>query len=214
MKWYALLGLALAPGVFAFSGGLVFSGGAEVTDEMRGAFIENFEPSQMNTTPGDAMMLRILVEASGAKRGVEVGASTGYNAINMGVAFKRTGGHLYTLEIDSERMQECRVNLKKAGLEDVVTCIEGDALKTLGALEGGIDFLFLNALKQDYLKYLKLVEDKLTPGAVVVADNVVKSARSMGDYLEYVQTSPDYDTVIILASEEREDGMAISYKIR
>lgn len=75
-------------------------------------------------------------------------------------------------------------------------------------------FLFIDAVKQDYFKYFKLIESKLAPGAVVVADNVIQSARAMKDYLDYVQTSPDYDTVIIRSSMEKNDGMSISYKIR
>ena len=84
----------------------------------------------------------------------------------------------------------------------------------LPALEGVFDFVFIDAVKSDYFKYLKLIEPKLKPGAVVVADNVIRSERPMKDYLDYVQTSPDYDTVIIRASMEKHDGMAISYKIR
>jgi len=132
----------------------------------------------------------------------------------MGIAFERTGGHLYTHEIDPERVRECRENLAKVGLGNTVTCIEGDALKTLPELEGEYDFVFIDALKGDYLKYLKILEPKLKAGAVVVSDNVIRSANAMQDFLEYIQNSPDYDTVIIRASMEKNDGMAISYKIR
>jgi hypothetical protein len=94
------------------------------------------------------------------------------------------------------------------------SCVEGDALKTLGNVEGPIDFVFIDALKRDYFKYLKILEPKLKPGAIVVADNVIVSAREMKDYLDYVQNSPNYDTVIIRASLEKKDGMSISYKIK
>jgi predicted O-methyltransferase YrrM len=182
--------------------------------EFRNEFIRNFHRTGLNTTPGDAMMLRILVESSGARRGIEVGSSTGFGAINMGIAFERTGGHLYTLEIDPRSAEVCRDNLQKVGLENTVTCIQGDALKTLPALEGEFDFIFIDALKRDYLKYLKLVEAELRPGSVIVADNVIQSARAMRDFLDYIQNSPDYDTVIIRASMEKNDGMSVSYKIR
>lgn len=182
--------------------------------EFREQFVKNFRRSWLNTAIEDAMMLRILVEISGAKRGIEVGSATGFGAVNMGIAFERTGGHLYTLEIDPDMVKVCRENLEKVGLEKVVTCIEGDALKTLPELEGQFDFVFLDALKQDYLKYLKLIEPKLKDGAVVVGDNVIRSADAMRDFLDYIQTSPDYDTVIIRASMEKKDGMSISYKIK
>src|ERR1019366_394508 len=96
----------------------------------------------------DAMMLRILIESRGAKRGVEVGGNVGYGAINMGIGFERTAGRLYSLEIDP-----------------------------------GIDFVFIDALKPDYLKYFRSLEPKLVRGATVVADNVIVSARQMSDFL-------------------------------
>jgi predicted O-methyltransferase YrrM len=187
---------------------------ARPSPQARAEFIKSFQRIPLNTTPEDAMMLRVLVESMRAKRGVEVGSATGFGAINMGIAFERTGGHLLTLEIDPDMVQRCRANLQKAGLDDTVTCIEGDALKTLPGLEGEFDFLFLDAVKRDYLKYLKLIEPKLKPGAVIVGDNVIRSASAMKDFLDYVQKSPNYETVIIQASLEKKDGMSISYKIK
>ena len=194
---------------------LVCAAGQDKTsDTFRKQFIADFRRTGLNTTPGDAMMLRILVESSGAQRGIEVGSASGFGAINMGIAFERTGGHLYTLEIDPGMVRQCRENIAKVGLEKVVTCIEGDALQTLRDIEGPIDFAFIDAVKSDYLKYFKLIEPKLKVGAVVVGDNVIRSERAMKDFLDYIQNSPDYDTTIIRASMEKRDGMSISYKIR
>ena len=190
------------------------AGQSKKSDEFRRQFVKDFQRTSLNTTVGDAMMLRILVESMNARRGIEVGSASGFGAINMGIAFERTGGHLYTLEISPRMVKQCRENLQKVGLEKTVTCIEGDALKTLPTLQGSFDFVFIDAVKRDYLKYLKLVEPKLKPGAVIVADNVIRSAGAMQDFLDYIQNSPDYDTVIIRASMEKKDGMSISYKIR
>ena len=215
MKRFRLLIPALSVGLVGFSVLLTYSAEQnKMSNEFREQFIRNFQRISLNTTIGDAMMLRILVESMKAKRGVEVGSANGFGAMNMGIGFERTGGHLYTLEIDSRMLKECRENLRKVGLENTVTCIEGDALKILSTLEGEFDFVFIDAVKRDYFKYLKLIEPKLKPGAVVVADNVIRSARAMEDFLDYIQNSPNYDTVIIRASMEKKDGMSISYKIR
>ena len=215
MKRFWMMGLMVCAAVLALNTSIVFSGeGQGVSDEFRNEFINEFERGPLNTTPGDAMMLRILVEAANATRGVEVGSADGYGAINMGIAFERTGGHLYTLEIDPESVKKCRENLKTVGLEKTVTCVEGDALKTLPELEGEFDFVFIDAVKKDYFKYFKAIESRLEPGAVVVGDNVIRSAKAMPDFLDYIQTSPNYDTVIIRASMEKRDGMSVSYKIR
>jgi predicted O-methyltransferase YrrM len=215
MKCCRMLILIVCIALIGFNGIIVYSGEQNKKSiEFRNEFIKNFHRTGLNTTPGDAMMLRILVESSGAKRGIEVGSASGFGAINMGIGFERTGGHLYTLEIDQRSAEVCRDNLQKVSLENTVTCIQGDALKILPTLEGEFDFIFIDALKRDYLKYLKLVEAKLKPGSVVVADNVIQSARAMKDFLDYIQNSPDYDTVIIRASMEKNDGMSVSYKIR
>ncbi len=132
----------------------------------------------------------------------------------MGIAFERTGGQLFSLEIDPRQVQDTRQNVAKIGLQKTVTVIEGDALKVLPTLSGEFDFVFIDAVKSDYYKYLKLIEPKLKRGAVVVADNVIVSGKAMPDYLDYVKNSPDFDTVIIRSSMEKNDGMAVSYKIR
>lgn len=208
--WIVAAGLLAA----LMLGASVAGNPAPVNDTTRQDIIEHFSRTGLSTTPGDATLLRILVESRNAQRGVEVGSFTGYGAINMGIGFERNGGHLYTLEIDPEAVKACRDNVEKMGLGQSVTCIEGDALKMLPTLEGEFDFVFIDAVKADYFKYFKLIEPKLKPGAVIVADNVIKSAEAMKDFLDYVQNTPNYETVIIRASEEKGDGMSITYKVK
>jgi caffeoyl-CoA O-methyltransferase len=201
--------------VLPFFAGALFAAEMNKTSmEFRKNFLDNFPKNSLSTAPGDAMMLRILVESRSARRGIEVGAASGYGAINMGIAFERTGGHLYSLEIDPKAVDETRANLAKVGLEKTVTVMEGDALQTLAKLTGEFDFIFIDAAKNQYLGYLKAVESKLKKGAVVVADNVIKSERHMKDFLTYIQNSPDYETVIIRSSMDKGDGMLIGYKLR
>lgn len=187
---------------------------AKMTAEAREQFLQDFKRIGLNTTPGDAMTLRILVGVSGAKRGVEVGTATGYGALQMGMAFERNGGHLDSIDIDPKMVQDARENIKKMGLEKTVTVIESDALKVLPTLTGKIDFVFIDALKRDYLKYFQAISPKLKKGALVVADNVIRSAGEMKDFLDAMESNKDYEKVIIRASLEKNDGMAIYYKIR
>jgi predicted O-methyltransferase YrrM len=185
-----------------------------VSEEFRKEFLAKFPPSGLNTTPEDALLLRILVETRNSKRGVEVGSATGFGAINMGIGFERTGGQLITIEIEPETAKKCRENVKKVGLEKTVTVVEGDALEVLPKLEGEFDFVFIDALKQDYFKYFKAIEKKLKPGAVVVADNTIAYASAMRDFLDFMKHSPDYEMVTVRASDAKGDGMSICYKIR
>lgn len=191
---------------------IVAADGGAPSAEQREKMLREFRRTGLNTTPGDAMMLRILVESSGAKRGVEVGSATGFGALNMGIAFERNGGQLITVDIDSEMVRATRENIKKFGLEKTVTAVEGDALQVLPKLEGEFDFVFIDAMKRDYLRYLKALLPKLKPGALIVGDNVIQSADQMKDFLDFIHNNPDFDTTIIRASMEKNDGMSISYK--
>ena len=215
MNRFALAILGLAAMLSLVGIGVAESGeNPPMTHAEREQFIKDFNRTGMDTTPDDAMFLRILVEARGAKRGVEVGSFKGFGAFNMGIAFERTGGHLVTLEIDPDTAEACRANLKKTGLDKVVTCVTGDALETLPKLEGEFDFMFIDANKRDYFKYFKIMEPKLKVGAVIVADNSIRSAKAMQDFLDYLAQSPDYDVVTIRASMEKNDGMTVAFKIR
>ncbi len=183
-------------------------------DASRKAIIEQFNRIGLNSAPGDAAMLRILVESSKAKRGLEVGTATGYGAILMGLGFERTGGKLTTVDIDSKMVKAARENLAKVGLDKVVTVVEGDALKVLPELEGPFDFVYLDAVKSDYVKYFRILEPKLAAGAVIVADNVIRSAGSMGEFFEAVNSSPNYISTTIRSDESKRDGMLVICKVK
>jgi len=168
----------------------------------------------MSTTRGDAMLLRVLIETSRAKRGLEIGVFEGYGAINMGIAFERTGGRLISIEVDPARAKTSEANVRQAKLQKTVQVLCADALELLPRLRGKFDFVFIDAVKKDYLRYLKAVEPKLKAGAVVVADNVIVHEAEMKGFLNYIRRSPDYETVILRASMEKGDGMSVSCKLR
>jgi caffeoyl-CoA O-methyltransferase len=182
-------------------------------DRLRRRFIARFRRIEMNTAPGDAAFLRILVESSRAKRGLEIGTANGYGAIHLGMAFERNGGKLTSIDVDSTMIATARRNIEKVGLQDTAQFIEGPALDIIPTLKGKFDFVFLDAVKQDYLAYLRAIEPKLKPGALVVADNVIQFAEPMRDFLEYVTTSPRYHTVTLRASMDKNDGMTVSYRL-
>jgi caffeoyl-CoA O-methyltransferase len=211
--WFSI---AICP-AFQLVGQEPSAGNPHVTNDLepeRRALVERFPLIGLNSAPGDAAMLRILVESSKAKRGVEVGTATGYGAILMGLGFERTGGELITVDIDPNMVAAARENLKKAGLENVVTVVQGDALEVLPQLEGQFDFVYIDAVKSDYLKYFRALEPKLVPGAMIVADNVIRSARPMADFLEAVSQSPDYLSTTIRADDSKRDGMLVIYKLK
>ena len=132
----------------------------------------------------------------------------------MGIGFERTGGELITVDIDPKMVTTARENLKKVRLDDVVTVVEGDALKVLSELKGQFDFVCIDAVKSDYLKYFQALEPKLSPGAVIVADNVIRSAKAMPDFLEAIAKSPNYISNTIRSDETKRYGMLVIYKVK
>ena len=163
----------------------------------------------MNVPPQDGRLLQMLVRISDAKSVLEIGTSNGVSAIWMALGLKQTGGRLTTLEIDPVRAKLARENFAKAGVQDRIQLIEGDALNTLKTLTGTYDLVFIDAAKEQYKDYLDLIYSRIAKGGIIVAHNAVSSAYSMRDYLDHVTNHPELDTVILSTGS---DGVALSYK--
>ncbi len=165
--------------------------------------------SMLNVPPQDGRLLQMLVRMSGAKNVLEIGTSNGVSAIWMALGLKETGGKLTTLEIDPDKVKLARENFAKAGVEDRIELIEGDALEILKTLTGTYDLVFIDAAKEQYRAYLDLVYSRIPKGGIIVAHNAVRMASSMRGYLDHVQNHPELDTVILTTGD---DGVALSYK--
>ena len=120
--------------------------------------------------PLKGKILAKVVRDKNPKRILEVGALYGYSAILM--AKNAPKATVTTVEANPEHARMMMNNVKRAGLEDRIRVIEGDAMKVLPKLQGTFDLVFLDANKSQYLAYLKAVVKKLPKGSVVVADNV------------------------------------------
>jgi predicted O-methyltransferase YrrM len=108
-----------------------------------------------------------------------------------------TCGELITIEIDKNLADTARRNIENAALSKYVKVLCGNALEVIPTLDGyKFDLVFLDAIKRDYLKYLRLIEDKnlLGQNGIVIADNVVLYEDEMRDYLEYVRDSGRYQS--------------------
>jgi predicted O-methyltransferase YrrM len=106
-------------------------------------------------------------------------------------------GELITIEIDQNLVDTARKNIENAGLSKNIKVLCGNALDVIPTLNGyKFDLIFLDAIKRDYLKYLRLIEDEnlIRQNAIVIADNVVLYEDEMKDYLEYVRNSGRYQS--------------------
>jgi caffeoyl-CoA O-methyltransferase len=158
----------------------------------------------------DGRFLRVLVTSTGARRALEIGGAYGYSAIWIGLGLRQTGGHLTSIEYDPERARIAAGNVRSAGLADVVTVVSGDAFKTIPTLPGEFDFVFLDAWKRDYKRFLDLVVPRLRPHGLFLAHNVVNKQAEMRDFLQAINTDPKLFTTIVTPSGE---GMSVSVKL-
>ncbi len=140
----------------------------------------------------DGRKLRLLLEASGAKRVVEIGTSTGYSALWMCLALQNTGGTLTTFEIDEGRAAQARRNFEQAGVDRLVEVVVGDAHENVKRLEGPLDLVFLDADKPGYTAYLRTLLPLVRPGGLIAADNT----QMIPDYLKVVTTDPRLETIL------------------
>jgi len=150
----------------------------------------------MNVPMEDGRLLRVLAESIGAKHVVEIGTSNGYSALWFCLALRTTGGKLTTHEIDAPRAALARENFKRAGVEGLVTLVEGDAHETVTRIKEPIDILFLDADKEGYLDYLNKLLPLVRPGGLVVAHNV-NPGQADPRYVQAITTNPALESILV-----------------
>ncbi len=151
--------------------------------------------SYLNVPPADGRLLRILAESMQAKHIVELGTSTGYSTIWMGLGLQKTSGKMTTYEIDAGRAATARKNFKLAGMEDIITLVEGNAHEKIGSLTDPIDIIFLDADKEGYMDYLNKLLPLLRPGGLVIAHNITPGMADPA-FMEAITTNPNLETVV------------------
>ncbi len=161
-----------------------------------------------NVSTADGRLLRQLAESIGARRIVELGTSTGESGLWFSMALRKTGGKLYTHDIDPGRIAVARANFKRAGVEDLIVITEGDAHETAPKNKEPIDLLFVDAEKEGYDAYLKELLPYVRPGGLIVAHNMRRPAPNPR-YVEAITTSPDLDTSFVLM-----DGAGIGITLK
>jgi predicted O-methyltransferase YrrM len=149
---------------------------------------------------------------------LEIGTLHGYSAILM-VDLLFDDGKLITIEIDKNLADIARKNIAKAGLSHKIEVISGNALEVIPTLTGyKFDLIFLDAVKSEYLQYLRLLEEKhlMKKDSVVVADNVILYENEMKDYLEYVRSSDRYKSqtteTTLEFNKNVKDALEISFR--
>lgn len=163
---------------------------AEVLKKLENEAEKEFVPS---IGPIKGKILEDIIKNYKPNKILEIGTLFSYSAILI-ARFLPDNGKVITLEINENSANIARKNIDEAGLSQIIEVIVGDALEIIPTLKDKFDLLFIDATKEDYLRYLKLAEKNLKKGSVVVADNVGIFEDQMLDYLEYVRTSGEYES--------------------
>ena len=159
-------------------------------------------------TPAAGRLLYALVRAIKPATVVEFGMSLGISAIHLAAAVRDNGtGRVVTTELSAAKVAAAKKTFAETGLDDLITVLEGDALTTLADLDGPVDFVLLDGWKEFYLPVIQLLQPRLSPGALIVADNT--DMDDTKPYLDYVR-DPDngYVSVNFLARDA--DSMEIT----
>jgi predicted O-methyltransferase YrrM len=132
-------------------------------------------------------LLYMLARTFPCKTVVEFGTSLGISTIYLASAVRDNGGgKVITTELHAQKAQRAAEHLREAGLADLVEIRVGDARETLRTLDGTVDFAFIDGWKELYLPVLRIIEGRLRPGALVVADNLNLAGTVLKGFVDYV----------------------------
>src|SRR6478672_11595117 len=128
---------------------------------------------------------------------LELGGSRGYSTIWLAAGVRHLGGRVLSLEHDPAKVEAWHANIAEAGLEQWAELIEGDAAETIPGIDDVFDVVFLDAEKEDYEQLFQAAREKLEPGALVVADNVLSHEETLGSYSQARQSDPSLESVTV-----------------
>ncbi len=196
----------------------------ELLDGIEKRAIEDGVPIIRSET---AALLRSLTAALQPENILEIGTAVGYSALQM-CQVMPANCHITTIEKYEKRIPEAKENFRKAGEEDRITFLEGDADLWLKELKGRqFDLVFMDAAKGQYLNWLPLLLDLMPVGAVLISDNVLQDGdvvqsrfavqrrkrtihSRMREYLYELKHMDELETALIPIG----DGVTISTRIR
>lgn len=181
----------------------------------------------------DGQALYNIIVEHGYKKALEIGTGTGHSGIWIAWALSKTGGKLITVEIDRYNYEQALAHFKEAGVAECIDARLADAHDLVPELEGPFDFVFCDADKDWYKKYLEAAEPKLTVGGCFAAHNVSeggymggfggrggagfrggfgwRGGYGVGDFLQYARSFSNLETKVL--ELQGSHGLSVSYKI-
>ena len=170
-----------------------------------------------------ADLLRVILKLKRPKKILELGCAIGYSSLFFADVLDGDV-EIVTTERNPIMLERAQDNIKKAGMEDRIKILVGDAEETLKDLEGTFDMIFIDAAKGHYKMFFDMLIGKLNHGGIVISDNILYKGmiasddyvvrrkktivKRMRTYLDYICDLEGISTSLIPIGE----GLAISYK--
>ncbi len=174
-----------------------------------------------SSDPEVGKLLSILARSRGAKLILEVGTAIGYGTLCL--ARGAPEARILTIDPDPERREQARGFLARAGVLERVELIDGEALQVLPRLEGPFDLVYVDALKEEYRRYLDLALPKMALGGLIVVDNVLwkgrvaeppaerdRDADAIRAFNGYLMIHPQLEAVVLALG----DGVGLAVKTK
>ena len=154
-------------------------------------------PRRLRQIPPVTGKFLALLCASAPSGGVlEVGTSGGYSSLWLTLACHARGDHLTTFEILEEKVARANETFESAQVTDQIQLIHGDAREVIDGYKD-IAFCFLDAERDIYLEVYEKLIPNLTPGGILVADNVISHADELADFVAQAEDDPRVDALVV-----------------
>lgn len=169
---------------------------------------QDWRKKMLNLDPETARMLALLVRLGRRTRLLEIGASNGYSTIWLAWAARAGGGRVVSIERDPWKRELAEANLRRAGLRETVELVPGGAAEAVASLPGPFDFVFFDADRRNAPAHLARLLPKLTPDALLVADNALSHPEEIAGYLAAIEALPACEHVVLPVGK----GLSVAYR--
>lgn len=146
--------------------------------------------------PETGLVLAALAATAPAGQMLEIGTSAGYSAMWLSFASRERKDVLITFELLPDKVDLARETISKAGIEEFVELVHGDARGHLSSYDE-IAFCFLDAEKEMYEEFYDLIVPRLIPGGLLVADNAISHEKELADLLKKARKDKKLDALVL-----------------
>ena len=152
----------------------------------------------LNITRDTGEFLSVLVQATAARRVLEIGTSNGYSTLWLANAARATGGAVTTVEISDYKVGLARQNFSRSGLAASITLVQDDAGRVLErAVDASFDLVFLDSERPEYPGWWPHLKRVLRPGGLLVVDNATSHPEQMAPFVALVKADADFTTSLV-----------------